>query len=525
VHGGGGPEEAAFGEGNALTDACEPRPEGAVRTVLIVGGGTAGWMAGAALARALAGTGVRIRLVESEEIGIVGVGEATLPHIRFFNSWLGLDEREFMRATHATFKLGIQFRNWGRQGDSYIHPFGDYGRPIDGMAFHQVWARLNTLGEADDFGAYSLPVTAATLGRFAPPAEDNSVLSTFGYAYQFDATRYAPHLRAYGEARGVERTEGKVVEVHQRGEDGFIEAVTLASGERIEADLFIDCSGFRGLLIEQTLKTGYEEWGQWLVCDRAVAAPCESREPSAPYTRVTALSAGWQWRIPLQHRVGNGHVYSSRFIDDDAAQDQLLANLESPPLAEPRRLRFVPGQRKKSWNRNVVALGLAGGFLEPLESTSIYLTQIAITYLLDLWPVGRIDPRDAAEYNRLVDLEYERVRDFLVLHYHATERDDSPLWDYCRTMPIPDSLAYKLELFRERGLVVKYNKGLFLEPSWLAVFVGQRVVPRRADPRVDNRPLAASRERLAELEALVRRAAESMPDHDAYVAQYCGAAA
>ena len=492
-----------------------------MKSVLIVGGGTAGWMAGAALARALEGTGVRIRLVESEEIGIVGVGEATLPHLRFFNAWLGVDEQDFMRRTNATYKLGIQLRNFARLGDSYVHPFGAYGRPMDGLSFHQYWARLHQLGDDTDFGAYSLPVTAAGLGRFAPPADDNSVLSTFGYAYQFDATLYAPYLRTFGEARGVERTEGKVVEVRQDGEDGAIAAVVLESGEVIEADLFIDCSGFRGLLIEQTLKTGYDEWGHWLPCDRAVAVPCETREPSAPYTRATAREAGWQWRIPLQHRVGNGHVSSTRFISVDEAQATLMANLEGPALAEPRRLRFVTGQRRKAWNKNVVALGLASGFLEPLESTSLYLTQIAITYLIDLWPAPDINPLDVAEYNRMVDVEYERVRDFLILHYHATERDDAPMWTHCRTMSVPDSLAYKLELFRERGLVVKYRQGLFQEPSWLAVLIGQRVTPRRADPLVDNRAPAEIDQRLTELRGAIRRAAESMPDHDAYVAQHC----
>src|SRR5947209_6312531 len=304
-------------------------------------------MTAAALAQALQGSGTRIRVVESEEIGIVGVGEATLPHIRFFNAKLGIDERDFMRKTQATFKLGIEFRDWGQRGDSYIHPFGDYGRPIDGVGFHHYWNRLRQMGEPTDIADYSLPVTAARLGKFAPPADDDSVLSTFSYAYQFDATLYAPYLRAYAEARSVERTEGKVEGFTLRGEDGFIEAVTLASGERIAADLFIDCSGFRGVLIEQALKTGYDDWSHWLPCDRAVAVPCETVEPSIAYTRSTARDAGWQWRIPLQHRVGNGYVYCSRFIEDDDAQATLMANLEGPALAEPRRLRFVTGRRRK----------------------------------------------------------------------------------------------------------------------------------------------------------------------------------
>ncbi|MEO8115186.1 MAG: tryptophan halogenase family protein [Phenylobacterium sp.] len=493
----------------------------AVKTVLVVGGGTAGWMTAAALAHALQGSGVRIRLVESEEIGIVGVGEATLPHIRIFNAKLGIDERDFMARTHATFKLGIEFRNWGRKGASYIHPFGDYGRPMGGVGFHQYWTKQRLAGDATDIGDYSLPIMASRLGRFAPPSEDDSVLSTFGYAYQFDATLYAPYLRAYGEARGVERTEGKVVDVALRGEDGFIEAITLASGERIEADLFVDCSGFRGLLIEQALKTGYDDWSHWLPCDRAVAVPCETREADAPYTRSTAREAGWQWRIPLQHRIGNGYVYCSDFISDDEAQATLMANLEGPALAEPRRLRFTTGARRKSWNRNCVAIGLSSGFLEPLESTSIYLIQIAITNLIELWPERDIDPADIDEFNQLIDMELARVRDFLVLHYHATERDDSALWNYCRNMSVPDSLTYKMDLFRERGTVVKYKLGLFLEPSWIAVYLGQGILPEGYDPLADQQPPEETRRRLRELRAVVRRAAEGMPMHDAYVASHC----
>lgn len=489
--------------------------------MLIVGGGTAGWMTAAALAHALQGAGVRIRLVESEEIGIVGVGEATLPHIRFFNSKLGIDERDFMRKTQATFKLGIEFRDWGLIGDSYIHPFGDYGRPIEGIGFHHYWNRQRRAGDPTDIADYSLPVTAARLGKFALPAEDNSVGSSFSYAYQFDATLYAPYLRAYAEARGVERTEGKVVDVALRGEDGFVEAITLTDGQRLEADLFVDCSGFRGVLIEQALQTGYDDWSRWLPCDRAVAVPCETREASVAYTRSTAREAGWQWRIPLQHRVGNGYVYSSQFIGDDKAQATLVANLEGPALAEPRRLRFVTGRRRKSWNRNCVAIGLSSGFLEPLESTSIYLIQIAISNLIDLWPERSFDPVDAEEFNRLMDMELEKVRDFLVLHYHATERADSPLWDYCRTMSVPDSLNYKMELFRDRGVVVKYKQGLFLEPSWLAVYLGQGVLPERYDPLVDNLPPQEIERRLGELRGLVRSAARGMPTHADFIASHC----
>jgi tryptophan halogenase len=495
---------------------------GPVRSVIIVGGGTAGWMTAAALSEVMRNLGLAVRVVESAEIGIVGVGEATLPHIRAFNTRLGIDEADFMRQTKATFKLGIEFRDWGRIGDSYIHPFGEFGREMGGVPFHHYWRRCRDAGDSASIEHYSLPIMAARMAKFAPPTQDvKSVFSTFGYAYQFDATLFAPYLRTYAEARGVVRTEGKVVATSLHPESGFIEAITLQSGERIEGDLFIDCSGFRGILIEGALQTGYEEWTHLLPCDRAVAVPCQAAGPSLPCTRATARKSGWQWRIPLQHRTGNGYVYSSSFIQDDVAAAALLANLEGPALAEPRLLRFVTGKRKRSWNRNCIAIGLAGGFLEPLESTSIYLIQAAITNLLDTFPTKACDPLDIAEYNRLMDLEFERIRDFLVLHYHATQRDDSPLWDYCRTMPIPDSLAYKMELFRARGRVVKYKEGLFLEPSWIAVYLGQNVLPDSYDPLADRIDGPQVARRLRDLRALVQRGADAMPDHAAFIARYC----
>ncbi len=477
-------------------------------------------MTAASLSRFFRPDQCQVRLIESAEIGIVGVGEATVPHIRFFNQTLGIDEADFMSKTQATYKLGIEFVNWGRVGDSYIHPFGDYGRDFNGVRFHQHWNRLRQAGDRTQIDEYSLPIVACQLARFAPPStEPGSVFATYSYAFQFDATLYAPYLRAYAEKRGVRRTEGKVVDVQLRGEDGFIEALVLASGERVEADLFIDCSGFYGLLTEKSLHTGYEDWSHWLPCDRAVAVPCESAGPLLPYTRATAHDAGWQWRIPLQHRTGNGYVYSSRFVSDDQAAATLMANLDGKALAEPRMLKFVTGRRKKTWNRNCVAIGLAGGFVEPLESTSIYLIQAAITQLIELFPDRTFDAVNIAEYNRMLDIEFERVRDFIVLHYHATERDDAPLWDYVRTMPIPDSLAYKLELFRERGLVVKYRHGLFYEPSWVAVYVGQRIVPRHYDPIADGVPLEELRRNAAALRGMVRRAAETMPMHADFIAR------
>jgi tryptophan halogenase len=496
----------------------------AVRNILIVGGGTAGWMTAAALSAKLAGLPIAIRLVESAEIGTVGVGEATVPHIRHFNAALGLDEADFMRRTQATYKLGIEFRGWGKPGDSYIHPFGAYGAAIAGVGFHHHWLRARQGGDATPLEAYSLPVMAARQGRFAPPSPDPRALaSTYAYAYQFDAGLYAAYLRAYAEARGVVRTEGKVADVALRGGDGFIEAVTMESGERIEADLFIDCSGFRGLLIEQALKAGYEDWTRWLPCDRAAAVPCDTVEASTPYTRCTADTAGWRWRIPLQHRVGNGYVYSSAHIGDDDATTALLAGLEGKAQAEPRFLRFVAGRRRKQWSRNCVAVGLASGFLEPLESTSIHLIQVAITTLLELFPDRGCDQADQDEYNRVMTLEFERVRDFLVLHYHANQRTGSPFWDDRRNLPIPDSLAYKMDLFRDRGVVVKYKDGFFLEPSWLAVYLGQNIVPRAYDPVSDSVLDAVLARRLKAIRDSIAETARAMPAHDDWIARFCAA--
>jgi tryptophan halogenase len=498
--------------------------------IVIVGGGTAGWMTAAAFAAVFGAAHRQIRLIESSEIGIVGVGEATLPHIRFFNRRIGIDERELMAHTQATFKLGIEFVDWARLGDSYIHPFGAYGSRIAGVPFHHYWLRQRAAGDPTDIGDYSLPIVASRADRFALPAENPAdVMSTFGYAFQFDASLYARYLRGFAESRGVQRTDGKIVDVKLRGEDGWVQSVTLASGEVVSGDLFIDCSGFRGLLIEQALKTGYDEWSHWLPCDRAMAVPCENSGPLTPYTRATAREAGWQWRIPLQHRMGNGYVYGSNFISDDEAAAKLLSRLEGKALADPRPLRFTTGRRRKTWNRNVVAIGLSGGFLEPLESTSIYLIQIAITTLIDYLTeqsvaTGQYDPRVVEAFNRWIEMEYDRVRDFLILHYHATERDDAPIWNYCRTMRIPDSLAHKMELFRTRGSVVTYKDGLFLEPSWLAVYFGQRVMPRGYDSRVDSLDAADLSTQLSNVREKIQAAVMCMTHHEEFLRRYCPAA-
>ena len=491
---------------------------------VVVGGGTAGWMAAAVLVQGMKGRVGSVELIESDEIGTVGVGEATIPPIQILNSLLGIDEYEFIRKTQATFKLGIQFRDWGKLNHKYFHPFGPHGTVIDGVAFHNYWLRLRQRGEGGHIDDYSLATIAARLGRFAvPPKELPPGVPGLNYAYHFDAGLYAKYLRSYAEARGVKRTEGKITEVKLRGEDGFVEAVALDGGRRVEGDVFVDCSGFRGLLIEGALKTGYEDWSHWLPCDRAMAVPCESVSPITPYTRSTARTAGWQWRIPLQHRIGNGYVYSSGFISDDEAASTLLANLDGKALADPRPLRFTTGRRKKTWNKNVVALGLAGGFMEPLESTSIHLIQTGAFRLLSLLPLGGHDPVAVEEFNRLSQIEYEQIRDFLILHYHATERTDAPLWDYCRNMSIPDTLRHKIELFRSRAKIARYDDQLFVEPSWLTVFLGQGITPRDYDHLADVPAYADVSANLHGIGQSVHRLAARLPTHEQFIAAACKA--
>jgi tryptophan halogenase len=494
--------------------------------VVVVGGGTAGWMTAAALRTLLPGR-CTVDLVESQEIGIVGVGEATLPHIRGFNERLGIDEADFMSATKATFKLGIDFENWGRIGDRYIHPFGTFGRGQSDVDFHQYWMRLRHGGVAvPDLEQYSMACVMARLGKFDLPAKDpDDVASTFNYAYQFDATLYAPYLRARAERLGCRRTEGRIVDVELNGESGDVKAVILADGQRIAGDLFVDCSGFVSLLIGKALEEPFEDWSKWLPCDRAVAMPCRTKTAITPYTGVIAMESGWRWRIPLQHRTGNGYVYSSAFVSDEKTRSDLVDAVEGEPIAEPRVLKFRAGRRRRSWVRNCVAVGLASGFLEPLESTSIYLIQAAITALVELFPETPVAEQDRDEFNRVIDLEYDRIRDFLILHYHATERSDSAFWDYVRTMDIPDSLAEKLDLFRRRGRVVKYREGVFLEASWIAVYLGQRVDPLGHDLRAEIPAADALARGMETLRNQIKATAEAMPDHAAMLSRYCPMAA
>ena len=483
--------------------------------VVVLGGGTAGWMSAAGLAKLL-GPLVSVTLVESEDIGIVGVGEATLPHIRGFVERLGIDEAEFMAATHATYKLGIDFRDFGRIGESYVHPFGTFGEEAAGVPFHHYWLELQRQGLAEDLGHYSLAVEAAPAGKFRPPTTDGTLASTYGYAYQFDATLFGPFLRRYATTNlGVERIEGKVVDVRQDPESGDVTALVLESGRAIEGDMFVDCSGFRSLLLGSTLGEEWEDWSPWLPCDRAAALPCAHvSEDFAPVTSAIAMPAGWRWRIPLQHRMGNGYVFSSQFISEDEACTAIREAVDGEPLADPRVLRFRAGRRSKSWNRNVIAVGLSSGFLEPLESTSLYLSQMAITYLIELFPIaGKVDPRDRDEFNRLVDMEYDRVRDFLILHFHATTRDDSEFWNHVRTMEVPDTLAEKMALWRETGRVEKYSDGLFYDASWIAVYIGQGVWPQRHDPRTRLPAPEQIGRALSRLREAVLEETAAMPGH------------
>jgi tryptophan halogenase len=496
----------------------------AVKHIVIVGGGTAGWMTAAAMAKVLLGD-FSIRLVESDDIGTVGVGEATIPQIRQFNQALEIDENDFVRQTQATFKLGIQFVDWGRLGDSYMHGFGILGRDRGLLSFHHYWLKAHLAGKVSAIGPYCLNVVAALRGKFMRPADlgAESPLSSIAYAYHFDAGLYARYLRRFAEARGVRRTEGKVKETLLRPADGFIEAIVLDSGEKIPGDLFIDCSGFRGLLIEQALHTGYEDWTHWLPCDRALAVPCTAVGPPSPYTRSTAREAGWQWRIPLQHRIGNGYVYSSAHISDDEASARLLANLDGAPLSDPRPLRFVTGRRRKFWNRNCVAIGLAAGFMEPLESTSIHLIQSAITLLLSFFPDQGFDPVMTDRFNQKSSMDWERIRDFLILHYHATERSDTAFWNDCRSMSVPARLVEYMDLFRHSGRFYRENEELFTQTSWVQVMLGQRITPQSYHPLVDLLSDADLDAFIANVRHIIERCADTMPPHEKFIARYCAA--
>ena len=492
-----------------------------IRRIIIVGGGTAGWMSAAALSNALQHE-CSIKLIESEQLGSVGVGEATIPPIRTFNQSLGINEREFVRRTKGSFKLGIQFVNWARLNHRYFHPFGTYARQFDVVPVHQYWLQAHRQRKASRLDDYCMAWVLAANNRFMPPAADpRNVLSTFDYAYHFDASLYAAFLREYSQRRGVVRIEGKVLEVKRDASTGFVNSLRLEGDRELCGDLFVDCSGFRGLLIEGALESGYRDWTHWLPCDRAWAVPSAPGE-FTPYTRSTAHSAGWQWRIPLQHRTGNGHVFSSRFMSEDEAAEVLLGHLDSEALAEPRLLRFVTGRRNRFWNKNVVAIGLSSGFLEPLESTSIHLIQAGISKLLALFPDRDFDPAVIDEYNRIAVNEFERIRDFLILHYRLTARDDSEMWRYCADMDIPETLQHKIEHFRRFGRLIPSDMDLFGNASWLAVHIGQFNWPERQDPLLAYRNSDGS-PWLKKLRTAMSAAAGKAPTHADYVSRHCKA--
>ncbi|UAA37700.1 tryptophan 7-halogenase [Paraneptunicella aestuarii] len=487
-----------------------------IKRVVIAGGGTAGWMAAASLSKLL-GKNLDITLVESDAIGTVGVGEATIPTILTLHKLLKLNEQEMMAATSATFKLGISFENWRAQGQDYIHSFGTTGQDCWAAGFQHFWLKGQALGFSKDYGDYCPELVAAKQNRFAVTPKQG-----LNYAYHLDATAYAVYLRKIAEEFGVKRVEGKIAQVQLHADNGFIRALELDSGQVIEGDLFIDCTGFRALLIEQALHVGYEDWSHWLPCDSALAVQTESVSEPIPYTRSIAHQAGWQWRIPLQHRVGNGLVYCSRYLNDEAAKTLLLENIEGNTISEPRLIRFRPGQRRQHWHKNCVALGLASGFVEPLESTSIHMIQRSIIRLMQNFPLTAIHQSDIDEFNQQTDFELQNIRDFIILHYHVTERTDSPFWRFCKNMDIPDSLKHRIQLFKETGRVFKVPNELFGENSWVQVMMGQGLTPNQYHPIVDMMSDEELQQFLSQIEQRAKQMVGQLPNHQEFVQHYCG---
>ena len=492
-------------------------------TIVIAGGGTAGWMVAAAFARFLGGT-YRLRLVESDEIGTVGVGEATIPQIRLFKDALGMDEDALLEATDGTFKLGIEFVGWRDPDHRYMHAFGAVGRDVGLIGFQHYWLRARAMGVAKSLDHYALNELAARPAKMRRGGPITArTIPDLPYAYHFDASLFAKTLRSFAEGLGVEREEGRILGVELKGA-GDVAALQLDGERRIEGDIFIDCTGFRAMLIEQTLQSGFEDWSHWLPCDRARAVPSARTDPLLPYTQTFARTAGWQWRIPLQHRTGNGMVYCSRYWSDEQASDALLANLDAAPLADPRQLRFTAGKRKAAWSRNVIAIGLASGFLEPLESTSIHLIQSAISRLLQMLPGRNVSDADRREYNRQTDFEMERIRDFLILHYKLNNRPE-PFWAACRDMALPDTLTHKLELFAANGRITREHEELFTEVGWLQVLIGQGAKPKGYHPIADTIEPGELAEYMRMIELLYAREADAMPAHADFVSRHCKAAA
>ena len=490
-----------------------------VRRIVVAGGGTAGWMAAAAIARTMGRT-VEVTLVESEAIGTIGVGESTIPPLVTYNRLLGINEAEFMRATQATFKLGILFDGWRDGTDRYFHSFGTTGKDHWSAGFQHYWLHGLTKGHTRPYDDYCMELVAAMRGKFAHLPDEG-----MNYAYQLDSGLYAKFLRAMAEKDGTTRVEGRIAHVELDPATGDIAALRLDGDRRVEGDLFLDCTGFRALLIEGALHAGFDDWTHWLPCDAAIAVQTENVRAPVPYTRAMAHDAGWQWRIPLQHRTGNGIVYCSRYLSKDDAQARLLGNVEGRVLTEPNVLRFVTGARRRQWHRNCVAIGLSGGFMEPLESTSIHLIQRAILRLIRMMPLRGVSPADVAEFNDQQHQDMLQIRDFLILHYKATSRDDSPFWRYVREMPVPDSLQQKIDLFRETARVFRRNEELFAENSWVQVMMGQGIAPQSHHPIAEKLSDDELTRLLRLLRDQVERTVSGLPDHAAYVAQYCGATA
>lgn len=488
-----------------------------IKNITIVGGGTAGWISAALLVKVLGKTH-NITLIESTAIGTIGVGEATIPPITHLNNALGIDENTFLKATQGTMKLGIEFENWSTQGAKYMHAFGGVGKNLPFCDFHHAYLRATELGEKRSFGDFSLNYQAAKQNKFAKlPNITGTNLPGIVYAYHFDASLYAKLLSEYSQGRGVKRIEGKVIDVTQEQATGNITELTLENGERIGGDLFIDCSGLRGLLIEQTLKTSYEDWGHWLPCDRAVAIPCESPTPIAPYTRSVAKDAGWCWHIPLQHRMGNGMVYSSAHMSDEQAENTLRESLPGKALADPNFIKFKTGRRLKQWNNNVVAIGLSSGFLEPLESTSIHLIQMGVIRLLKCFPHHGIKSCEVDEYNRQSKMEFENIRDFIILHYKANQRDDSTFWQHCQRMEVPPSLARKIDLFEQTGKVFREQDDLFTEVAWQQVLLGQGITPQDTHPMASTLSDEQLTDLMDNLDTLIQRSVEQMSAHEEFL--------
>lgn len=494
-----------------------------LKHIVIVGGGTAGWMSAAAIAKIIGTQNCKVTLVESEQIGTVGVGEATIPPIVEFNNLLGINADEMLSATHGTFKLGIEFQNWGKTGHTYMHPFGEFGRTIKNVNFWHYWKKAYDLGISPGLEHYSLNWVAAKQNRFLRSGGvANSPLSKVPHAYHFDASLYALFLRDFSTRLGVSRIEGKVDDVHQDSQSGFITGIKLQDGQVIEGDFFLDCTGFRGLLIEQTLKTGFEDWSHYLPCDSAQAIPSEAINPKHPYTVSIAHADGWQWRIPLQHRTGNGIVYSSEFASDEVARTTLLANLKSKALQdEPRQLRFKTGKRKRAWNKNCLAIGLASGFMEPLESTSIHLIQSTLMRFFAMFPRRTGFDTEMQRFNAQIDSEMDSIRDFIILHYKATEREDSELWKYCRHMAIPDSLQAKLEFYQSGSWLERDKSELFGEHSWLAVLNGQHVHAKSYSPLVDSLGNDDLKILLRDTREVIAKCATAMPQHEEFIRDNC----